>query len=398
MTSLKKIVLENGVCPIPWVHAEINGSNSLVYPCCKYKENVGTVQENFSSIWFNDKYKKIRWDLSNGVEHKNCSACDVPNNVFSYKKWKTEVYLNDSILDDIDIDKNNYPKVLHIGGFSNLCNLACRMCNPQSSSTLETIIKKSDLKKFYPLDIENKNLSIDICDDFIDEIIKITISGGEPFLDKQVFEFLKKFKNSKNLKQINFSTNLTKINLPLFDYLSTLDIKITLSVSLDGNKKIHEYIRHGCDYDSIIKNIEIISERYKKFQFNINTTLSAYNAGYANETLESFLEIDNIIKIQDLMISPVLKPEMLHPGVLPDNAKNFYLEKYSCVNIDKFLKIPNSKKLIETSINLISLDYSKNFLKFLEFTETFDKISNKRYLEIYPEMAPPEGIEPPFRV
>lgn len=387
MASLKKLVLENQVCPIPWVHAEVHGHNGLVYPCCKYKQKVGTIGDSFSSVWQNTEYQKIRWDLSTGISHDNCSACDVPDHVFSYKKWKSETYLKNSILDDIDTDNECYPKVLHIGGFSNLCNLACRMCNPQSSSTLDTLSRKTELKKYYPIQNASNNLSVDSFDEFVDNLTHITVSGGEPFLDKKLFEFVKKLKGSKKLQQINFSTNLTKLNIELFEFLSTLDADVNISVSLDGNKQIHEYIRYGCDYDSIIDNIKIIRSRYPRFQFGINTTLSVYNVGYAIETLESFLEISRIIKIKDLMISPVLKPEKLHPGVLSEEIKELYLEKYSANSLTKFSSVPNSQTLIETARQMMSQDYTEKYREFIDFTKTFDSISKTNYLEIYPELA-----------
>lgn len=388
MKSLKKLVLEDNVCPIPWVHVEIHGPVNEVFPCCKYKKNAGLIEKNFLPVWHNKEYQSIRADFLSNTKHENCEACNVSNDSFSYKKWKTKTYLKENLLDDIDVDNPSPPKVLHIGGFSNLCNLACRMCSPQNSSTLEHMFRRSDLKKYFPIrDLQN-DLSIDAFDDIIDNITNLTIAGGEPFLDKKVFLFLKKFQNKSNLKKINFSTNLTKLNFELLDFLNESSVDVTISVSIDGSKNIHEYIRHNCDYDKIINNLYILNTKYSKFRINFNSTISAYNVGYVKEMLDSFLDISKTLdlKIKDLMISPVLNPHFLHPGIFPEEIKKIYLEKLYSLNLRGYLLIPKAITMITTAKYLLKQDKQNLFEKFLEYTKEFDKNTGTDYLKIYPEL------------
>ena len=397
MKTLKEIVVNNDVCSIPWTHIEVNGSTKEVFPCCKYKKSIGIIDKSVSEVWQNKNYDTIRSDLLSGTSHKNCSACDVPSGQFSYKNWKKIHYMKEGIIDNTKIDPIPNPRVLHLGGFTNLCNLACRMCNPQNSSVLENYYAKTELGKFFPLDKIKNDLSIDAFDDFIDGLTHMTISGGEPFFDKNVFLFLKKFQNLSNLKRLNFSTNLTKLNFEMLDLIRSIGVYFTLSISLDGDKLIHEYIRNNCNYDTVLSNLEIIRTRYPEININFNTTVSAYNVGYVHDTLESFLKISknfNVV-LDDLMISPVLNPDFLHPGVLPKEVKDLYRDRLNKIPMTKFVNIPNFTVLIQTAQKMLNEDQYHLFDKFVEYTNIFDRTVKTDYKLVYPELAPLERFELP---
>jgi len=395
MKSLKKLVLENNVCPIPWVHSEIFSSRTRIIPCCKYSEDIETVSNNFFDTWHGESFQKIRNDLENGIPHKNCSACDVPDHVFSYKKFKIQDYVNSGILENIDIDNLKGPRVLHLSTTDNTCNLACRMCNPDNSSKIAAMATgtKHNLKKFFKLNpLSETTPIIDYLRGSLDSIMRITISGGEPMLDKNLTSVIDLLSESNSLKTIGFSTNMTMLNYELLDRLNRLEnVSIFFSISLDGPKPIHEYIRHGCEYDNIIENLKYISNNYKdRFDFNINSTISVYNAGYIKESLESFKDLikETKIKINQIMSSPVLTPEFLHPGVLPDQIKELYLEKIRSIDSVKYqLFLPKSKEFLETTVRLIQENKNILFDEFLEFNKEFDKSTGENFIKIYPEFT-----------
>jgi sulfatase maturation enzyme AslB (radical SAM superfamily) len=265
------------------------------------------------------------------------------------------------------------------------------MCNSNNSSKIASLSKKENLKKFFGINqIYDSTSMVDYLRNSLDNIVKITISGGEPMLDKNLKSLVDELSKSHSLKMLTLSTNMTILDYELIEKLSKLkSIKKTLSISLDGPKNIHEYIRHNCVYEDIVNNLKYLSDNYKdNFVFNINSTISVYNIGYIKETLESFVELlkKTNIRINFLMSSPVLNPDYLHPGILPDYLKSLYIEKINSLNRLKYqLYIRGSNEFIQTSINLLKENHQDRFSKFLEFNQEFDKVTQNNFRKLYPE-------------
>lgn len=382
MKDFKTLVTENNMCPIPWVDVEVMGAKNSVLPCCKYKQTVGAIDNDLSKTWSNDQYQIIRTDLLEGRKHDNCSACDVGADSFSYKKWKTRSYLKSGILDNVDLD-NPQPKVMHLSGFSNTCNLACRMCDPGSSSKLQGLANTTVLGKYLGTGYNDYKVDIDSLRNSMSQVEQLSITGGEPFLDKPVTDFIESLHGHPTIKNIHFSTNMSVLNLRLLDALTRLNVNVSFSVSIDGPKHVHEYIRHGSNYDQMLDNIKYIASNYN-FKFNINTTISAYNAGYVPETIESLYNLTKYcgIILRDIMFSPVLVPEYLHPGVLPKDVKEQYIAKLKSFNVFPYqIRVPSTKRFIATTIELLEQDKTDLFPMFEEYTNAFNSVTGVSYLE-----------------
>lgn len=370
------------MCPIPWVDVEIMSAKNSVLPCCKYRSPVGPIDNNLNKTWTNQQYQIIRTDLLEGRKHDNCSACDVGTDAFSYKKWKTRSYLKSGILDNVDLH-NPQPKVLHLAGFSNTCNLACRMCDPGSSSRLQGLANTTILGKYLGTGYNDYKVDIDSLQDSLSQVEQLSITGGEPFLDKPVTDFIESLHGHPTIKDIHFSTNMSVRNLRLLDALARLNVNVSFSVSIDGPKHIHEYIRHGSNYDEMLDNIKYIASNYN-FKFNINTTISAYNAGSVTETIESFHNLTKYcgIILRDIMFSPVLVPEYLHPGVLPKKVKEQYIAKLKSFNVFPYqIRVPSTRRFIATTIELLEQDKTDLFPMFEEYTNAFNSVTGASYLE-----------------
>ena len=374
------------MCPIPWVDVAVMSAKNSVLPCCKYRQVVGPVDSNLDTTWTNEDYNALRQDLIQGLEHKNCSACDVGPDAFSYKKWKTRSYLKSGILDNVDINKPK-PKVLHLAGFSNTCNLACRMCDPGSSSKLQALANTTVLGKYLGTGYNDYKIDLASLSNSLEQVEQLSITGGEPFLDKPVTDFIESLHGHPTLKDIHFSTNMSIMNKRLLDALDRLNVNVSFSVSIDGPKHVHEYIRHGSNYEEMLDNIKYIASNYN-FKFNINTTISAYNVGYVTDTIESFSYLSKYcgIVLRDIMFSPVLVPEYLHPGVLPIAIKEQYITKLKSFNVFPYqIRVPSTRRFIATAIELLEQDKTHLYDMFTEYTNDFNSVV---------KVVPPRGIEP----
>ncbi|MDC6406983.1 MULTISPECIES: GTP 3',8-cyclase MoaA [Maribacter] len=132
------------------------------------------------------------------------------------------------------------------------CNLRCNYCMPAEGINFA----KND--KLLTIE-ELKTLSGILVGQGID---KIRITGGEPFVRKDLMELLRYLAKLDGLKDISATTNATLIG-PYIDELKSLGIK-NINVSLDAiNKATFERITRRDQYDTVHNNlIRLISEGF----------------------------------------------------------------------------------------------------------------------------------------
>lgn len=132
------------------------------------------------------------------------------------------------------------------------CNLRCNYCMPAEGINFA----KND--KLLTIE-ELKTLSTILVGQGID---KIRITGGEPFVRKDLMELLSHLYKLDGLKDISVTTNATLIG-PYIDELKSLGIK-NINVSLDAiNKATFERITRRDQYDTVHNNlIRLISEGF----------------------------------------------------------------------------------------------------------------------------------------
>jgi sulfatase maturation enzyme AslB (radical SAM superfamily) len=380
-TPTTNFLIENGNrCSIPWIHTEINLQNNTVKPCCKYPISLGSLN-NFESIWYSEEYNKLRSDIVNNIEHKNCNKCNVPDTEFSYRNYKNSGYKK---MFDIKLEPVELPRVFNIS-LKNTCNLACRMCFPGSSSKLNELVKGNMFfQKIYGLPPIDNNFNIESLSGIFVNAEQVTFSGGEPLLHNNCVEIIKIIgAESKNLKRIIFSTNMTNYNDKLVNELSKLNAPIEFNISLDGPKHIQEYIRVGSSLDVMIENIVRLKETINP-SFGINSTISLLNVGYVTEIIKTIHQISKQTGVifTHIMTSPVLE-EHLHVGNIPTEIKNIYIKKI--LSQGNFLKtIPGQDTLITSALGLLEQQRTQ-WSYALEFLKQFDSLTGTNYLDVYPE-------------
>lgn len=372
-------IINQGLCSVPWLHAEISLQGSQIRPCCKYKSSLG-IPADFSKVWHGEEFTKLRNTIANGSLPNGCSACNVPDDVFSYKSFKNSVYKKKF---NTSIESVQLPKVVHIT-LKNTCNLSCRMCHPVSSSKLQEISKKSEyLVNFYKHNTINNKFDIESLRSSLSNVSQITITGGEPLIDEDCYTLITMIREtSPLLENIVFSTNMTRFNQHLLSALETLpkSIGIAFNISIDGPEHIHNYIRYGFNWDTLVDNIKKLKPIASSF--GINSTISAMNVGYLSELLQELrkLETDAGVKFTHVMSTPVLESN-LHSNCVPIVARAGYLEK---LKAHKDFGINGSQLLIDTAIDVLNQPLGNTNLMF-EFLSEFDKVANTDYTIVYPE-------------
>lgn len=132
------------------------------------------------------------------------------------------------------------------------CNLRCNYCMPSEGidfAKKDKLLTIDELSKIGEILVQ---MGID----------KIRITGGEPFVRKDLMVLLRNLKKNEGLKDISITTNATLIG-PYIDELKELGIK-DVNVSMDAiNKATFERITRRDHYDIVHNNlIRLITEGF----------------------------------------------------------------------------------------------------------------------------------------
>lgn len=228
------------------------------------------------------------------------------------------------------------------------CNAECKYCFTNAVH--------------YNSEITNEELNTNEIVNFLNELIKneiykVSIGGGEPFL-KNLVEIIKK---TSDKMKFSITTNGSILNDEFIKlFINKKNIKITISLdSLDNDKS--NMIRKNIDVNKVIENIKKLCE-YEEIRdrLSIRTTISAINYKEAYDIIR-FCE-DN--KIKNLKINSTNEfgrakenKELILPfkdfmsllGELVDycnkNVKNVNVE----LPVEKYLKGINRKCLCGTT-------------------------------------------------
>lgn len=186
------------------------------------------------------------------------------------------------------LNNDNAPRVLQFP-ITYKCNLDCVMCGMQKMKNKE--------------DLSVDNLSHILSNKLFSQITSVGVNGGEPFVIPNIDEFIRVLiKNLPNLKNIYIITNgyqseriLNKLKVIKTVCIDS-NVKLTVSISLDGIGLIHDRIRGR---DNIFTKVENTCKEIAKNKneycddFGIICTITKINIYNVNE-VENWAKKNNI--------------------------------------------------------------------------------------------------------
>ena len=345
-----------------------------IKPCCWYSDKIATtLDEYFES----DKLKELQDQFSQGSKPKGCAQCWEFEKVGKPSKRQIDWQF---VLEETVPDLSKL-KILSLS-FGNSCNLACRSCGSDNSTTWikesEKLqksgidIKIYDHKRFYQ-DKKFVQQIKDLCSD----VVHITFPGGEPFI-AGIAEHLDLLDsliagNADNIK-LYYITNGTVFPKEEF-WTKWKNFKhVNLLLSIDGVGNQFDYLRwpgkwnQVCDTISLYKNK---AEENSNIKLEINHTVSVFNILYIKEFV--IWCIKNNLGYPNFNI--LINPEEYNIQNLPDSIKQIIEKKLT--NLTKF------KNIIEF-MNEKSMD-KNHHEQFINITSILDRQRNQSIEETFPE-------------
>ena len=290
-------------CALPWINlsTDVNGS---LRPCCKFAQpdtsneyQLPNMKEGSLDILWNDqRFQNLRQAFLDGKKPKECQSCwdEEAAGINSFrvqfakdKKINTSTMLFEPIV-------SSGPRAMDLK-LNNVCNLKCRICGPQASSTFlkeyqeqfNVIVEGSDYW------ISNKILGTsneEVINKWAEDLIHLEITGGEPMASPEnikVLDLLIKSGNAKNIT-ILLNTNGTLYNKKFLDHVLQFK-EITMCISVDDLGPRLEYERYPTEWNTIQENISKFLELRKNNSnlfLTLCPTVSVFNIYYLTDYLQ----------------------------------------------------------------------------------------------------------------
>jgi sulfatase maturation enzyme AslB (radical SAM superfamily) len=391
-------------CSSPWFHLKLKYDGTFVE--CRWgdKKSNHNFTTSIMQFYNSEQMSRTRTQLLNGEKPDICETC-----------YYEETFgkLNGRIrqLNKSGIDKNNFalttrssphyklfeysqnnngqanyePVDLQID-LGNICNSACIMCDPFSSSRLTSDYNKlSKTHPLFPAPTPYKSWTQDPTrlDKFVNELIEIKnlkyihFLGGETLYDPAFYTICEKLIDAGISKNITIGTTT---NGTIYDDRVARLINefggFHLGISIESVTPINDYVRYPGKLIDIIPNID-------KF-LALRKTSNLFISLRITPNIFTIYDIDLLIRymLENQVIAEscniLQKPAQLRMELLPDDIrqeiiaklkkviKEFKLEKHNIVNV----RVTESIKKV---ISDITYDY-------LNFLETYSSLADEEEL------------------
>ena len=278
------------------------------------------------------------------------------------------------------------PKHLNIK-VSNICNLRCRTC--QSKDSYLYHIEGEYYEKTYKLQhtaytLEKfkkhfTDLQLDELFEFCNNLERIELYGGEPFLDNQIPKYLLRLIDAGLASKIDLSvsTNATHELSDTWRTILTGFKNVIINVSIDAVGSQFTYMRHPGKWESVEK------------------------------ILSDFFTLEHNASNNNITVQPVITVSALNILSLPSvfdyfkqyNVKPFLIlvqwPKYYCVNVLPESVRPEVEAILmhydnaefAPVINLLNTPRYESWDKFKFWTRAKDDYREEDFVNTFPEIA-----------
>jgi sulfatase maturation enzyme AslB (radical SAM superfamily) len=387
--------MSNTFCPLLFQHLATHPHGGVTHCCVAdhrnalsssrdgnrfYNLNRDTVHDTMNS----ESYKKARLEVLDGKKPKACLRCFAEeakgikskriDEIGNYPEYTIEVarevtdstgYMKDIQLDFVE---------LRLG---NTCNVACRTCNPASSSKWRNDYDKLQSATTFQLTDYNTMEGFrwpereGFWDDLLqhcDNVKTFYINGGEPMLIKEHFAFLERLVElGKTDIKLWYNINMTIMNEKVIELWRKFD-NVKISCSIDDLGDRNHYIRYPTKWNDVEKNFLRLKE--ENFEMDITQTVSWMNYSTLGDFYNFFTKKHGIYVYHNMVYDPAI----LSPAVLPKTMRDEIHKE--------FIKVFDTKRA-EDLISMFSTpDNESQWKNAIEYTNKLDEI-REQYIGDY---------------
>jgi len=247
-------------CSAPWDSLNID-QTGRVSSCMHMADAIGNIkQTTLQQILSGPVLTDIKQAIGNGEWHSACRICKELE-LTTGASGRTVRACTDDTKQAIEQNINWFEPHHLVVNWSNLCNLTCVYCNPETSTAWQSVKK-------IPIDfVRNDQAALtEIMREKGHTLQGLTLGGGEPLLQKGLLEMLQYVDKQK--VQVMVTTNLTADleHNDIYQELKTWP-DVSWMISFDNvTPEKFEYVRFGAKWSDFVKNIEIMQRDNQRIQ------------------------------------------------------------------------------------------------------------------------------------
>ena len=365
----------NNFCPAPWVGLYYH--SNAASPCCTMGTQSMSPKEYFESDWLSS----LKQEFLDNKKPERCNSCWI-------KERQGLKSIRGHFLDE-NYEIETQTKHLELRE-SNLCNFACRMCNPTDSVKIEREIEDHpELSRFY-----SPNSNSDMTDDNWAQILEVSknlnslyLTGGEPMLMKRYYDLLDFLieNNRQDDITLRIYTNCSVYN-PIFIEKLLKFKKAELILSIDAVGKVAEYQRHGTNWETVRANIFKFAEL--PIRLGIHSTISAYSILDVSALASLFVEIQEY-EFRQAHLMKFNAHVVRVPAPLDYANLNIDLRIRAVKQIDDAVKKLTNRLFSIYVDELLALRKQLldrrdcNYSLFVSMTKTLDNVRNQSFENVF---------------
>jgi pyruvate-formate lyase-activating enzyme len=421
----------------PWYNICIWSSGKAA-PCDPFQDQFSVDQYD---TWFQsgDIPTQVRTAMQQGNPVDSCRRCyDAESkNIISFReRFNIQAgvhqgqWFNESLeqspawsrMQSINLTPKQKPMFISVT-FDNECQSACRMCQPQYSSTVADLWKTLGIDQYEKTavgfdfnapsrqrwDLDNKkyksltNLVFNNPD-----LIYLKIGGGEPFSQQAVRQFIQDcIDNNATNVALYITTNGTVYDESFINLLKKFK-NVMIDLSIEGFHPTNDYIRIGSSYKQVRENIlKFCEHRSPQFEVKIHTLPQLLSVEHYDTAIDFCLEYN-----LPLYGNPLFKPRHFMMELLPyhhkQRLKKKFTDLYNLVDTTNLSAVQQvnfnspelnkktngttptiTNQLIKMIHALDSEDqpeYEQYRKDFVHYTKLYDQHFNVNFVEYYPEL------------
>jgi MoaA/NifB/PqqE/SkfB family radical SAM enzyme len=428
--TLTNIPTSKTFCPYPWLHVMTQPSGSVSWCCIasdKFKKDDGEFVnlangDRIEDVWNSNHMKQIRQQMLDGERVEGCDPCyDLGNMGFpTYREnfiddWLGHNAQAEEVARRIEVSKTNgyvveEPPLYLDFRLGTMCNLKCRMCQPQNSSQIFkefTNIEAEDpiagrfLKENFTWgnfgeyrDWQDDPEFLEQVEKWLPQVTKLYFTGGEPTIIERVYWIMQKCVDLGIAQDIElvFNSNMTNVQGRFISLVEQFK-NVLMCISVDAHGKLNEYIRGASHWKQVDKNIRKYCESKVVGRLLFSPVIQVYNILNITDLLDYMEELE-IEFGREIYLSLLVcfYPASLDFRVLPDNVREEAIKrleawkKRSKSLMSREESVQSMDALIKALKEKRHDDWEKQLRTFKKYTKLLDGKRNESFEESIPDL------------
>lgn len=236
-------------CPAPWTSLNID-QTGRVMPCFHTGYELGNIKRiPIQQVLVDNPLRDLRQTMARGEWHTACAWCKRLEETTG-TSGRTVRHADPDTLAAIDNDLDFFQLEHLVINWSNLCNLTCVYCNPETSTAWQSI-------KRIPINhVKNEHEDlIELAQTQGHNIQGLSLGGGEPLLQKGLDKFLNYINPDKVRVMVTTNLSMDLLTNPIYQMLKDWP-SVDWMISFDNaDKEKFEYVRDGASWEQFVKNM-----------------------------------------------------------------------------------------------------------------------------------------------